>query len=100
MALLNVKEVSEWLQVKPSTIYLWVAEGKMPALKLHGLLRFRREDIDAWLAGCQLEPPHPSRPAVRPTRSDDVDTLIARAKAEVYTSCRETRQDRAKPGGE
>ena len=65
MALLNVKEVSEWLQVKPSTIYLWAAEGKMPALKIHGVIRFRREDIEAWLAGCQLEPPTPSRPADR-----------------------------------
>ena len=102
MALLNVKEVSEWLQVKRSTIYLWAAEGKMPALKLHGLIRFRREEIEAWLAGCQLEPPTPSRPAVRRRHgTDNVDTLIATAKAEVYTSCRgKPDQDRATRKGE
>ena len=102
MALLNVKEVSEWLQVKPSTVYGWVAQGKMPALKIHGVIRFRREEIEAWLAGCQLEPPNPSRPAVRRRHGTDrVDALIAQAKAEVYTpSHGKPDQDRATRKGE
>jgi excisionase family DNA binding protein len=87
MALLNVKEVSEWLEVKPSTIYVWAAEGKIPALKIQGVIRFRREDIDAWLAGCQIEQSNPLRPADRRPRSNDVDTFIAEAKRAVYTSC-------------
>lgn len=85
MALLNVKKVSEWLLVKPSTVYVWVAEGKIPALKIHGVIRFQREQIDAWLAGCQLEPPNPLRPVNRRAQSDDVDALIAQAKRAVYT---------------
>jgi excisionase family DNA binding protein len=101
MALLTVKDVSAWLQVKPSTVYVWAAEGKMPALRLGGLLRFRREDIETWLAGCQIEPPNPLRPVNRRPRFDDVDTLIAGAKAEVYNSSRgKSEQDRATRKGE
>ena len=89
MALLTVKDLSAWFQVKPATVYVWVAEGKMPALRLGELIRFRREDIDTWLAGCQLEPPTPSRPMDRRRHgTDHVDALIAQVKAQVYTSSR------------
>jgi excisionase family DNA binding protein len=101
MALLTIQDVAQWLTVKPCTLYAWVAQRKMPALKIHGVLRFRREDIDAWLAGCQIEPPNPSRPANRRSSAGDIDALIATAKREVYTPSRgEPDQDRAKPGGE
>ena len=102
MALLTIHDVAQWFTVKPSTLYGWVAQGKMPALKIHGVIRFRRESIEAWLIGCQIEPPSPSRPTERRRHGkDDVDTLIARAKAAVYTSSRgKPDQDRAKPGGE
>jgi excisionase family DNA binding protein len=101
MALLTVKDVSTWLQVKPATVYVWVAEGKMPALRLGGLIRFRREDIETWLAGCQIEPPNPLGPVNRRLQSDEVDTLIARAKAQVYNSSHgKPDQDRATRKGE
>ena len=101
MALLTIQDLAQWLTVKPATLYSWVAQGKMPALKIHGVIRFRRDDIAAWLAGCQIEPSNPSRPADRRPRSDDVDTLIAAAKAEVYTLCRgKPDQDRATRKGE
>jgi len=101
MALLNVKKVSEWLLVKPSTVYVWVAEGKIPALKIHGVIRFQREQIEAWLAECQLEPPTPSRPVDRRQHSADrVDVLIALAKAEVHTPFGKPVQDRATRKGD
>ena len=102
MALLTIHDVAQWLTVKPTTLYSWVAQGKMPALKIHGIIRFRRDDIEAWLEGCQLEPPTPSRPADRRQHgTDNVDLLIARAKAEVYTSSRgKPDQDRATRKGD
>jgi excisionase family DNA binding protein len=100
MALLNVREVSEWLQVKRSTIYLWTEQGMIPHLKLGRLLRFDPDEIEAWLQAHRQEAtPEPTLPKRR-HGTDNVDVLIARAKADVYNSCRETRQDRAKPGGE
>jgi excisionase family DNA binding protein len=97
---MDIKDVSAWLKLKPSTLYLWVAQGKMPALRIQGLIRFRREDIAAWLDGCQLAPPNPSRPVNFRPPAGDIDALIATAKREVYTPSRgKPDRDRAKPGG-
>ena len=96
MALLNIKEVSAWLNLKPATLYAWVVQRKVPALKIQGIIRFRREDIEVWLAGCQIAPPNPSRTVDRNPRTSDIDTVIAAAKAEVYNPARgNPDQDRA-----
>lgn len=101
MALLDIKDVSAWLNLKPSTIYLWVAHKKIPALKIHGVIRFRREDIEAWLGGCQIEQLDKSRPAVRRRRPSEIDGIIAAAKSEVYTSSHgKPQQNRATREGE
>lgn len=100
MALLNVREVSEWLQVKRSTIYLWAEQSMIPHMKLGRLLRFDPDEIKAWLQAHRQEVTPEPIPSERRHGIDNVDVLIARAKAEAYNSCRETRQDRAKPGGE
>ena len=101
MALLNVKQLSEWLQVKPSSVYQWAADGKIPALKIQGAIRFRRDDIEAWLEACQIHQPNLSQPTNRRSPAGEIDALIATAKREVYTPSRgKPDQDRAKPGGE
>ncbi|MGI6367643.1 MAG: helix-turn-helix domain-containing protein [Anaerolineae bacterium] len=48
-ALLNVKQVAEYLQLKESTIYSWAQDNKIPAIKIGRTWRFRRTDIEAWL---------------------------------------------------
>ena len=50
MKLLTVKEVSEILCAKPSTVYAWAEQGIIPHLKLNGLLRFLEDDIFHWIA--------------------------------------------------
>ena len=35
--LLTVKDLTDRLRVKPSTLYAWAAGGKIPCVKLHGL---------------------------------------------------------------
>jgi excisionase family DNA binding protein len=85
MALLTVKEVSAWLQVKPSTIYLWVAEGSIPALKINGCVRFQREQLAAWLETRQYTPPSRRAQPLTLRPQTDVDAIIASAKREVYT---------------
>jgi len=49
MKLLDVSQLSAMLNVKKKTIYDWVHKGKIPYLKLGGLLRFDPTDIDQWL---------------------------------------------------
>ena len=52
--LMTVEEMAKYLQVDQYTIYAWVRKGKMPAFKVGRFWRFRKEEIDKWLAG--LEP--------------------------------------------
>ncbi|HBH78644.1 MAG TPA: DNA-binding protein, partial [Nitrospira sp.] len=37
--LLTVQELAQLLHIKAATLYAWAAQGKIPSLKLHGLLR-------------------------------------------------------------
>jgi excisionase family DNA binding protein len=102
MALLTIHDVAQWLTMKPSTLYSWVAQRKIPALKIHGIIRFQRDDIEAWLQECQVEQPSQAPSVKRRGHSiDNVDSLIARAKAEVYNSSHgKPDQDRATRKGE
>jgi excisionase family DNA binding protein len=102
MALLTVRALSEWLQVKPSTIYLWAEQGGIPHLKLGRLLRFDSEEIDAWLHAHQREfSPPPPRQRRRRNATGHVDVLIAEAKRHAYTPLRgKPDQDRATGKGE
>ncbi len=90
--LLTVQELAQLLHIKAATLYAWAAQGKIPSLKLHGLLRFRQDEIDQWLESCRVT----SRPAVsvpkkrRPPPLHNVDALIERAKRAIYTERGET----------
>ena len=48
--LLTVAELAEYLQVKPRTIYQWVWRNRIPSLRAGSTVRFRRAEIDDWLA--------------------------------------------------
>jgi excisionase family DNA binding protein len=89
--LLTVKQLSDWLNIKPSTLYAWANQGKIPCRKIHGLIRFDQEEIQNWLAS--FAPAHGTivpRPSP-PQPQSDVERLIAAAKRDVYTPPRETR---------
>lgn len=89
----DIRQLTTYLNVKPATLYAWAAQGKIPSLKLHGLLRFRQDEIDQWLESCRVEnrPPHPLRRKPRQRPVSNVDVLIERAKRAVYTPTGETR---------
>ena len=53
MALIGVKELSEVLNVRASTIYQWAELGQIPCIKLNGCLRFDLEDISKWISTCK-----------------------------------------------
>lgn len=46
---LKLKDVAEELNVSESTIRRWVADGKIPAYRLHGQLLFSRIEIQEWV---------------------------------------------------
>jgi excisionase family DNA binding protein len=47
--LMTIDELAIYLKVTRRTIYDWLKHNKIPALKLVGQWRFKRDKIDAWL---------------------------------------------------
>jgi|TARA_B100000315_G_scaffold214880_1_gene213701 excisionase family DNA binding protein len=47
---MTIQDLSEYLRVPVATIYYWRHRGEgPPALKVQRALRYRREDVDAWI---------------------------------------------------
>lgn len=46
---LSADDIAEYLGVKKGTLYRWIRERGLPAHRLGKLLRFRREEVDAWV---------------------------------------------------
>ena len=75
--LLTVKDVAEYLNVSQSTIRQWVAEKKIPFIKLvdkkPGTVRFSKEMINNWI----------NRKKIEPNDYEDIDTekLIESSKS-------------------
>lgn len=49
--LMTIEEVAVYLRVKKRTIYDWLKNRKIPAVKAVGQWRFKKDKIDAWLEG-------------------------------------------------
>ena len=47
--LLTVEEAASFLKVKKSTLYTWAYRKQIPSQKVGKSLRFRCEDVEAWL---------------------------------------------------
>lgn len=48
--ILTVQEVAALLKVADKTVYTMAQRGEVPAFKVRGQWRFRRLDLDAWIA--------------------------------------------------
>lgn len=46
---LTVLEVAALLRVADKTVYTMAQQGELPAFKVRGQWRFKRDDIDAWI---------------------------------------------------
>lgn len=47
--LMDIGELANYLRLKKQTIYNWLYQGKISGMKVGGVWRFDRRDIDAWL---------------------------------------------------
>lgn len=82
--MLTVKDLSVRLNIKVSTLYAWVKQGKIPCRRIYTLIRFVPEEIDRWLASPQPSPlSSPPRRVSRPNA--DINHLIAEATRTAYT---------------
>ncbi|MCF5911150.1 helix-turn-helix domain-containing protein [Aeromonas veronii] len=55
--ILTLEEVAAYLKAGKRTVYRLAQEGRIPAFKLGGSWRFRRAELDNWIAA-SIENPH------------------------------------------
>lgn len=94
----DVQRLSAYLNIKACTLYAWAAQGRIPCLKIHGLVRFRKDEIDQWLEGFRGQPKAAESPRVRGS-AFDIDRVIARAKRAAYNSPHGETRPRSSPIG-
>jgi len=94
---LTITDLSAYLNIKKATLYKWAEQNKIPHVKIHGLIRFKKEEIDQWIESFKQDPPESGSPCLEARGSMDVDLLVERAKREVYNSRRGETRSRLSP---
>lgn len=56
--LLTARELGELLGFAAGTVVDWAEQGRVPAFKVGGRLRFRESEVLAWLEGQRLGASH------------------------------------------
>ncbi len=46
---MNIEELADYLRLKKQTIYNWLNQGKIAGIKVGGVWRFDRKEVDDWL---------------------------------------------------
>lgn len=49
ITLMTIDDLAGYLKVSRRTIYEWLKQNKIPAIKLVGQWRFQKEKIDTWM---------------------------------------------------
>ena len=53
--LIDIDELANYLKLKKQTIYNWLNQRKISGIKVGGVWRFDRKDIDNWLRSRRRE---------------------------------------------
>jgi excisionase family DNA binding protein len=61
--ILTVAEVAQLLRVAEKTVYTMAQNAEMPCFKVRGQWRFRRQDLDTWMASQVAAPAATGQPA-------------------------------------
>lgn len=105
--MLTVKDVAGLLRAQPSSVYAWAKEGKIPAFKINGLLRFDLLEVREWIGKSRIQPVDTdklARKLINPVRSVDIDRIVRLAVDTIggrgiSSSQGETRSNQARKGG-
>jgi excisionase family DNA binding protein len=52
--LMNIDELADYLRLRKQTIYNWLHQKKISGIKVGGVWRFDRKEVDAWLKSRRL----------------------------------------------
>ncbi len=47
--LMDLDELANYLRLQKQTIYNWLHQGKISGIKVGGVWRFERREVEAWL---------------------------------------------------
>jgi len=47
--LMNIDELADYLRLQKQTIYNWLHQRKISGIKVGGVWRFEKREVDAWL---------------------------------------------------
>lgn len=47
--LMDIDELADYLRLRRQTIYNWLHQNKISGIKIGGVWRFNRREIDKWL---------------------------------------------------
>lgn len=94
---LTIREASEYLRVKGSTLYAWAERGVIPCYKFGRLVRFKKAEIEAW-ADSQKTDRVPA-PCEYPTDVADIGDIIEFAKSSVLSSSSGKARPASRNGG-
>lgn len=89
--LMNIDKLSQYLGIKKSSLYSMVEKREIPYYKIGRLVRFKKADIDAWVAGLKFEVISPQAEAKRIINKGRLDIRhiikknVAQVKGLVYT---------------
>lgn len=78
MNLVTIKDLSEFLKVKPSTLYSWAHSGTIPFIKLNGLPRFDMDEVQEWIKGSKVASPKAPK-SFKKSSNLNVDAIVKRA---------------------
>ncbi len=56
--ILTIREVADYLKIAERTVYRLAKEGRIPAFKVGGSWRLRRDDLDQWIRSQTLSQAH------------------------------------------
>lgn len=48
-SLMDIEELANYLRLKKQTIYNWLHESKISGIKVGGVWRFDKKEVDNWL---------------------------------------------------
>jgi len=52
--LMNIDELAQYLRLQKQTIYNWLHQKKISGIKVGGVWRFDKKEVDAWLRARRL----------------------------------------------
>jgi len=92
--LLTIKQLSEYLSIKPKTLYYKAESGEIPYYKIGHLVRFKKSEVEAWLEQYRKVnkgvPERVKRIVRTARRAQNIDRIIKKtideSKREEYTS--------------